>query len=95
MVNLYWKKFNEGQVEINDFNNPNGVLVNREKVNKFLKWYSKFDAKRRADEKKKWDMMASSKSMQVIDLKELQKPSPEFLEAKKLFKQKIHEYLDL
>ncbi len=96
MVNLYWKKFTESQVEINDYNNPNGVLVDRKKVNQFLKWYQKFKLKQEKEKEKKLAIMFSSKSGPV-EIKDITKTkeSTEYLEKKKLFKEKLEKYLEI
>ena len=96
IVNLYWEKFNESQVEINDFNNSNVFLVDRKKVNKFLKWYNKFEAEEEKERKKRLAIMFSSKSGPV-EIKDITKTkeSTAYLEKKKLFKQKLKEYLDI
>lgn len=99
-VNVYWNRYNNSQVDVHNFNKPIGVYIDREKVDEFLKWYSRLEAKRRADKNKKFKIMTSSKSATVVDMSKIRlsdpsKPSPEYLEEKKLFKKKLKEYLDI
>lgn len=92
-IDFYWNRFKDYKIEINYIDNERGILVERKKVDKFLKWYSKFDEKRILDGMKGMEIMPSSKVIIVADLNEID--TPEYLEEKMLFKQKLKQYLNL
>jgi hypothetical protein len=94
-TDFYWNRFKDSKIRINYVNNERGVLVERKKADKFLKWYSNFELRISLGKIMEQEIMSSSKSIIVADLNEIEKSKPEFLKEKKLFKQKLKKYLDL
>ena len=94
-IDFYWNRFKDYKIEINYVNNERGVLVERKKVDKFLKWYRRLDAKGGLGKIKEQEIMPSSKVIIVADLKEMQKSTQKYIIGKKLFKHKLEKYLDV